>query len=156
VRLYHSLALLLPDARVLCFGGRTDTTTAPPELRPGDTAEIFSPPYLYSGPRPVITQLSSKVVAYGQNLTVTARSSTALTSATRVTLIRPGSVTHNFDFDARLVKCEISQIQSPSSGVYTLTVKMPAGPDIAPSGCYMLFVVSPNGVPSVADWVKVL
>lgn len=43
-RLYHSIAMLLPDARVLVTGRNGNTQT-----------EIFSPPYLFAGSRPTIS-----------------------------------------------------------------------------------------------------
>jgi hypothetical protein len=46
-RLYHSTALLLPDARVLVSGGGRFGPDFP-------SAEIYSPPYLFHGPRPTI------------------------------------------------------------------------------------------------------
>src|SRR5436305_5524116 len=42
IRSYHSIALLLPDARVLSAGGDLG----------GASAEIYSPPYLFKGTRP--------------------------------------------------------------------------------------------------------
>jgi hypothetical protein len=43
-RIYHSIALLLPVARVLSMGGNDQMTS-----------EIYSPPYLFNGARPTIT-----------------------------------------------------------------------------------------------------
>ena len=50
---YHNTSLLLPDGRILLAGsGRLDGSLMPDETN----AEIFSPPYLYKGPRPTITR----------------------------------------------------------------------------------------------------
>ena len=57
-RVYHSSALLLPDARVLSMGGNDQTTS-----------EIYSPPYLFKGTRPTITSAPTSV-AYGQSFFV--------------------------------------------------------------------------------------
>ena len=46
---YHGTSILLPDGRVL-NAGSGDTLTAPRQLN----AELFSPPYLFAGPRPTI------------------------------------------------------------------------------------------------------
>ena len=42
---YHSVALLLPDARVLVAGGEGTNT-------PSKSAQVYSPPYLFNGSRP--------------------------------------------------------------------------------------------------------
>ncbi len=49
-RFYHSNALLLPDGRVLSAGGDFAYQT-----------EIYSPPYLFKGPRPTITSAPTSV-----------------------------------------------------------------------------------------------
>jgi hypothetical protein len=51
-RLYHSTALLLLDGRVLSAGG--GRFAGFPQIDQL-SAEIYSPPYLFRGPRPVIT-----------------------------------------------------------------------------------------------------
>ncbi|MDA0668158.1 MAG: DUF1929 domain-containing protein [Planctomycetota bacterium] len=40
-----------------------------------------------------------------------------------------------------------------SSGSVSFT--LPTDPNLAPQGYYMLFAISPQGVPSLADWVHV-
>ncbi|HZN97675.1 MAG TPA: hypothetical protein VFB61_08100, partial [Gemmatimonadales bacterium] len=55
-RAYHSTSLLLPDGRVL-HTGAGDANGAPNELN----AELFSPPYLFRGPRPTITNAPTMV-----------------------------------------------------------------------------------------------
>ena len=45
-RAYHSTALLLPDGRVLSTGDDRNPSS------PDDTGEVYSPPYLFKGPRP--------------------------------------------------------------------------------------------------------
>ena len=138
-RLYHSIALLLPDGRVL-IAGTGDLNGVPNELN----AQIFSPPYLFNGPRPTITS-SPSVVQYGSNFQVSTPDAASITS---VSLIRPAAVTHSFDQSARRVSLSFTV----SNG--TLNVQAPANDADAPPGPYMLFIVNSNGVPSVASWVN--
>ena len=58
--------------------------------------------------------------------------------------MRPGSSTHAFDMDQRLVGMNFT------AGSGTLTVTAPPNAKIAPPGYYMLFLLNGAGVPSVA------
>jgi len=69
-RLYHSTALLLPDARVLT-AGRDHMFNDSPYNWPERRVEIYSPPYLFIvAPRPAITQ-SPNTIPYSLNFNVT-------------------------------------------------------------------------------------
>ena len=137
-RLYHSTALLLPDARVLIAG--SGRSLGPDQLN----AEIYSPPYLFNGPRPTITSAPA-TITYGAAFT--AATPDALNIA-KVSLIAPGAVTHTFDHNQRLVEL---QFQASPNG---LTVQAPTNSGVAPPGYYMLFILDTNGVPSVASFVR--
>jgi hypothetical protein len=139
-REYHGTALLLPDARVLVSGMGADFGNVPDEM----SAEFYSPPYLFKGPRPTITQAPAQI-AYGQNFFVQTPDGAAISSAV---LIRTGAVTHFFDQNTRFVPVSFQQT---SGG---LTVTAPANGTAAPPGYYMLFIVNSNGVPSVAPFVE--
>ena len=66
-RLYHSAAMLLPDGRVAVYsGGRFDDNNVPTDQY---NAEFFSPPYLFKGPRPIITSAPT-TASFGANFTV--------------------------------------------------------------------------------------
>jgi hypothetical protein len=141
-REYHGTALLLPDGRVLESGMGADFGNVPDQK----SAEFYSPPYLFKGTRPVITQAPAQV-QYGANVSVSTPDATTITS---VVLIRTGAVTHFFDQNERYVPLAFQQT---SGG---LTVTAPANSYIAPPGFYMLFIVNSNGVPSIAPFVQVL
>ena len=133
-RIYHGTALLLPDGRIL-FTGSGDASGAKDEKN----YELYSPPYLFNGPRPTIAGALPARVAYGQSLKVETPDGATIA---KVTLIRFSSVTHAFDQSARLVPLTFT------GGTRALTIVFPAGPDVAPPGPYLLFLVTAGDVPS--------
>jgi hypothetical protein len=142
-RLYHSTALLLPDARVLVMGGGRFFGQPHPTDRL--SAEIYSPPYLFKGARPVITAAPT-TATYGSHLTVQTPDAARIAS---VALIRLGSVTHSFNMDQRYVPLAFT------AGAGTLDVQAPANANLAPPGHYMLFILDGDAVPSVAPIIKI-
>jgi len=136
-RMYHSTALLLPDGRVLSAGQSHGSLQ--------NTGEIFSPPYLFAGPRPTITGAPASI-GYNQQFTITTPD---FASIGRVALVKAGSVTHSCNFDQRYV-----DLTYQSNGSNGLTATSPPDSNHAPPGWYMLFILS-SGVPSVASWVQV-
>ena len=147
-RLYHSTALLLPDARVLSVGSGQPAASG---LSDDYTAEIFSPPYLFDADgtlasRPSIAAAPS-AVGYGQSFTV---QSAAAGRIAKVTWIRLGSVTHAFNQNQRM-----SYLPFSVTGTGSLTVTAPASANLAPPGHYLLFIVDGHGVPSVAKIVQI-
>jgi hypothetical protein len=141
-REYHSTALLLPDGRVLQSGMGADFGNVPDER----SAEFFSPPYLFKGPRPTITSAPSQV-HYGQSFFISTPDGSSIASAV---LIRTGAATHFFDQNTHFVPVSF---QLAAGG---LTITPPSSSNAAPPGYYMLFVVNQNGVPSVAPFVQLM
>lgn len=146
-RLYHSSALLLPDATVWVAGGNPVRGTFEEHL------EVYSPPYLFTtdgsgnvipATRPTMTKVPVEI-GYGQGFKITTPDSASIGS---VVLVRPGATTHAFDMEQRLIGLTFK-------GGRTGTVKATAPPNgsIAPPGYYMLFLVNQAGVPSLAKFV---
>jgi hypothetical protein len=145
-RLYHSSAILLPDATVLSVGGGS----------PGPVvnlnAEIYSPPYLFDSngqkqARPLINSAPAKV-DLGATFGITVASGRAVQ---RVTLVRTGSVTHSTNFEQRFLELPFTQ----AAGSSNVSITLNEGPNTVPIGYYMLFVIDSAGVPSVAKIMKV-
>jgi hypothetical protein len=70
--------------------------------------------------------------------------------ASRAVLVAPGAVTHGVDMNQRHVELAVLSRVSGNG----LNVRMPASPNLAPPGWYMLFVLDSTGTPSVARWVQ--
>ena len=145
-RLYHATALLLPDGRVVTAGTDEAYNIHPfkhSELR----LEVFSPPYLFRGPRPAITGAPDNIT-YGATFSVGTPQPQSIASAA---LMRPGAVTHSLGMEQRYVGL---RILARTEGL----VQLQAPPDgnIAPPGYYMLFLLNQNGVPSQARFVRLM
>ena len=150
-RLYHSVALLLPDGRVVAGGGNPDKGSQvnwlPPDPLEEMRLELYSPPYLFRGARPVITDAPQEI-AYGQQILI---KTTQASNLKWVNLLRPGLTTHSFNCEQRLIDVPFVLPAAPNQ----LSATIPSGADrnVATPGWYMLFLTDNNNVPSVARWV---
>jgi galactose oxidase len=134
-RVYHSTTLLLPDGRIL-HTGSGDGPGVPRELN----AELFSPPYLFQGPRPAMTDAPS-AISYGERFFVATPDAAQVV---RVTLVRLSSVTHAFDQSQRFLELTLRRAAAG------LTITAPSSSALAPPGPYLLFLLNSAGVPSLA------
>ena len=149
-RLYHSVALLLPDATVFLAGGNP---------RPGywqPNIEIYQPSYLFTtdgsgkvilATRPSISTIPASI-KYGQVFAITTPDIKTISS---VVLIRPGSVTHAFDMEQRLIELKFTA----NSATQTITANLPTNQNLLPPGYYLLFLLNRSGVPSVGKFLQV-
>jgi galactose oxidase len=171
-RVYHSVAMLMPDARVLVGAGglplaegETGTDGLPcPQSEPNfgcrlgghKNVEYFSPPYLYNSDgsaatRPAIVSAPDSI-AYGQQFLIDV-GNLPPSSIKNVVLIRLPSVTHTYDQDQRRVDLG-APVASDSQYV---RMQAPANGNVCPPGPYMMFLISNNGrnTPSVAKIIRV-
>lgn len=145
-RNYHSSALLLPDGRVLTIGSdplykdKKNSITGEFDQR----IEIFTPPYLFQGPRPLIEDAPA-AAAHGS--TFEAKVNRPIRTAR---LIRPGSATHMLNTDQRSIALDVSPTRTGGT-----TLKVPVEKTLVPPGPYLLFVVDEAGIPSVGRWIRV-
>jgi len=153
-RLYHSVALLLPDATVVSMGSNPG-----PRGNYEPAIEIYTPAYLFDANnhlipdanRPNILGITPGPIGYNTPFSVTYTSTSAISSAV---LVRPGSATHTFDMDQRLIGLCGPSPQPPCNGSGTLNLTSPPNGNIAPPGYYMLFLLDSTGVPSVAEFIQ--
>ena len=145
-RLYHSIAMLLPDATVLTGGGG-----APGPVK-NLNAEIYYPPYLYASNgkpavRPVLTAATPTVLNPGNTVHVTVGPTDIIS---RLTFVRTGSVTHTNNSDQRFLNLAFTQEGQ------NLTAVLPTDTTRMVPGFYMLFAFNDARVPSVARIFSVL
>jgi hypothetical protein len=148
-RLYHSVALLLPDATVWVAGGNPQRGFYQTQV------EIYQPAYLFTtdangniipATRPTIGNAPANV-AYGSTFSVGTPDAGSIGS---IALIRAGAVTHAFDMDQRMLGLSFTADLSTN----TLNVTAPATGNLAPPGYYLLFLLNSAGVPSLGTWVQ--
>ncbi len=140
--LYHSTAVLLPDASVVLSGGN------PAQGQFQKCIEVYQPPYFFNADgslatRPSLTATPAKIT-YGQTFSATTNGNIA-----SVALIREGAATHAFDMSQRMIGLNFAV-----SGT-TIGIAAPPNSTVAPPGPYLLFVVDKNGVPSIGQVVMV-
>jgi hypothetical protein len=162
-RLYHSSAILLPDASVLIAGSSPNiyvNLTAP--FPTTYQAERFFPPYFNASVRPTFSGAPS-TLSYGGSyfdLLVpssgypTGTSADDAASNTTVVLMRPGFTTHAMNMGQRHMQLN-STYTVNSNGSFTLHVsQVPPNPNLLTPGPALMFVVV-NGVPSNGTMVIV-
>ncbi len=142
-RTYHSVAILMADARVFVGGGGLCGNC-------GDKnhldAEIYSPPYLFSNDgslaaRPTVS--APELADYNSIISVSGSE-----SINSFNLIRLSSATHSVNNEQRRIPLSFTS----AGTAYDLEI-----PDRAllPPGYYMLFALDGAGVPSIAEILKI-
>ncbi|KAI4102610.1 MAG: hypothetical protein L6R37_004323 [Teloschistes peruensis] len=144
-RVYHSWALLLPDATIISGGGGLCGACATNH----PNAQIYSPAYLFNADgskaaRPVINSVSSTNVVVGAKITITMNK-----AVTSFSLVRYGSATHSVNTDQRRIPL------TPTASGLTYTVTVPSDSGVALPGSWMLFALDSAGVPSVAKTILI-
>ncbi|KAF9198620.1 hypothetical protein BGZ49_000501 [Haplosporangium sp. Z 27] len=152
-RMYHSVAMLLPDATVFVAGSNENSNVRfkdvpfPTEYR----IESFTPPYLTTDlPRPEIVSTIPEKATYAQKLQITVDLKDTSKYEPDVTFMlgHRGFVTHSTHMSQRMTKLVSTQGNTEGTK-YTYEVALPPNANIMPPGPHYIHVLN-NGVPSVA------
>ncbi len=137
-RLYHSVALLMPDGKVVTAGSNPQRKTE--ELR----IEVYWPPYLFAGERPVCRPDAGRGELRRGGLRPGAGR-----RRDRLGLPHPPGRHHPLsDAEQRLV-----DVPHQVTAADRVSLALPGSGNLAPPGWYLLFAVNTAGVPSEASWV---
>jgi galactose oxidase len=144
-RTYHSVALLLPDGRVLSGGGGLCGGCATNHTN----VEILTPPYLLNADgsaatRPTVSAAPADA-QLGTSIAVTASS-----GVKAFALMRLSSNTHAVNNEQRRVPVSFTV---GTGGEFLL--KIPSDPGVVVPGYYMLFALNAKGVPSVSRTLRI-
>lgn len=141
-RNYHSLALLLPDGRVLSGGGG---------LGGGDhrDAELFTPPNLFNADGTLAARplLSTAPAAIGVATKFTV---TGTPGITKFSFIKMSAITHSVNTDLRYLSLPFTEI---APGTYEITAH--SSLNVMTPGYWMLFGLNGAGAHSVAKTILV-
>ena len=160
-RLYHSTAMLLPDASVLVAGSNPNpdvnlTVIFSTEYR----ADIFYPPYFSAKIRPSPQNLPSTLSYGGRYFDILVPSSSYsgnandAADATNVTLVRGGFTTHAMNMGQRFMQLNNTYTVNQNGSITLHVSQLPPNPNLFQPGPALLFV-NINGVPSTGKLVIV-
>ena len=153
-RLYHSSAILLPDASVLIAGSNPNvdvnlTTTFPTTYQ----AEIFYPPYFSAQNRPVPKGVPSTLSYGGQPFDIKIPSSSYSGPAndaadkTVVAITRGGFTTHAMNMGQRYMQLKNTYTVNRDGSITLHVAQPPPNANLFQPGPALLWVVI-NGIPS--------
>ena len=161
-RMYHSTALLVPDGRLASMGGGHRQG-----LLENPNLEYFTPEYGAVGTAnvPEITvigetnmQNDHPALPWDGVANVMLDNGSASVVADYFTLVRLGSVTHQFDMDQRFMSLGLAgdvDVAGPLTVFGPVTTTVGPAAATAPPGYYMLFLRGTNGEVSTGQYVKV-
>ena len=142
-RMYHSVAFVLADGRVVSAGGGRD---GPAIDHP--SAEVYSPPYLFKSARPRITS-SPATGKYGSTFSVRSPDYSRVVSGVLLPLI---AVTHTIHANQTYVSITPTRSTSQPD---LLKFTVPAR-NTAPPGYYFFYLLDNQGIPSTGVVIRLM
>ncbi|KAF9556764.1 copper radical oxidase [Agrocybe pediades] len=146
-RLYHSSAILLPDASVLIAGSNPNLDVNTSAIFPTTyQAEIFYPPYFSAAVRPVPSGVP-KNLSYGGPANDAADNTT-------VVITRGGFTTHAMNMGQRLMQLNNTYTVNSDGSITLHVAQLPPNPNLFQPGPAFLFV-NVMGIPSNGTYLIV-
>ncbi|KIM38769.1 copper radical oxidase [Hebeloma cylindrosporum] len=160
-RLYHSSAILLPDASVLLAGSNPHPDVNLTALYPTTyDADIFYPPYFSASVRPAPTGMPT-TLSYGGdpfNITIPKSSYTGLANdaAGNATVViqRGGFTTHAMNMGQRLMQLKNTYTVNKDGTITLHVAQPPPNPNLFQPGPALMFV-NIQGIPSNGSYLIV-
>lgn len=141
-REYHAITALVPDGRIIAVGGEGAPGNEPPQ----SIIEAFSPPYLFRGIRPEISNLNVTEFQRGGTVQFDVAKTNALTG---VVLMSNAVLTHFMNSgNNRYLDLDFTQTGN------SVTASLPTDSLQLMPGWYMLFGMV-DDIPSVGKMVKI-
>jgi len=160
-RLYHSSAILLPDASVMIAGSNPNIDVNTSTIYPTTyQAEYFYPPYFSATTRPQPSGIPGTLSYGGDPFDVTLSSNSYSGSAnsaaanTTVVLSRGGFTTHAMNMGQRHLQLNNTYTVNGDGSITLHVAQVPPNPSLLTPGPALFFVVI-NGIPSNGTMVQV-
>jgi hypothetical protein len=160
-RLYHSSAILLPDASVMIAGSNPNIDVNLSTIYPTTyKAEYFYPPYFSAKTRPKPTGIPTTLSYGGDPFDVTVPANSYSGSAnsaaanTTVVLSRGGFTTHGMNMGQRHLQLNNTYTVNSDGSITLHVAQVPPNPSILTPGPALCFVVV-NGIPSNGTMLQI-
>ncbi|KDR82899.1 hypothetical protein GALMADRAFT_220897 [Galerina marginata CBS 339.88] len=160
-RLYHSSAILLPDASVLIAGSNPNLDVNKTALFPTQyKAEIFYPPYFSASTRPTPTGIPTTLSYGGDPFDITvppasySGSANDAADATTVVIMRGGFTTHAMNMGQRHLQLNNTYTVNKDGSITLHVGQVPPNPNLFQPGPAFLFV-NIHGIPSNGTYLIV-
>ncbi|CAN6840258.1 hypothetical protein Bca4012_048182 [Brassica carinata] len=161
-RMYHSIAIALPDGKVLVGGSNTNdgyryNVEFPTELR----VEKFSPPYLdpaLANMRPkIVNNATPKQIKYGKvfKVKVELNQKDVTKENLKAHMLAPSFTTHSISMNMRMLLLGVASVNPSGGNSFEIQAAAPPNGNLAPPGYYLLFAVY-KGVPSIGEWIQIV
>lgn len=137
-RLYHSVATLVPDGRIMIAGSNPNLDRSSAQYETEYRVEWLEPRWMNDDETRPKANISVTGMPYGSTFTITVNLNGGGSNNIKIALMDLGFVTHSLHMNGRLVYLDFKH---EGSSLSTLTVQAPPNPSIYPPGPGWIYVV---------------